>query len=54
MKKLSIVLLLLLCWAPLLAQWSGNVDLQAGLGGMEGSVVNDNRAMLHGLINGTF
>ena len=28
MKKLSIVLLLLLCWAPLRSQWSGSADLQ--------------------------
>ena len=53
-SKLFLITLLLLCRVPLHAQWSGNADLQAGLGGMEGSVVNDNQPMLHGLVNGIF
>ena len=53
-KLFVIALLLLLCRVPLHAQWSGSADLQAGLGGMEGSEVNDNKPMIHGLVNGTF
>lgn len=45
---------LLLCSLPLRAQWSGNVDLSAGLGGMEGSIVSDNKPMFHGLTQGVF
>ena len=33
---LFVILGLLLCCAPLRAQWSGSVDLSGGLGGMEG------------------
>ena len=43
---------LLLCCAPLQAQWSGSVNFAGGLGGMEGSVVNDYEPMYHGLIDG--
>ena len=46
--------LTLLLWAdPLRAQWSGSVDLSGGLGGMEGSIVNDEKPMIHGLAQGT-
>lgn len=51
---LSLGLALLLCSLPLRAQWSGNVDLSAGLGGMEGSIVSDNKPMFHGLTQGVF
>ena len=47
-------LALLLCSLPLRAQWSGNVDLSAGLGGMEGSIVSDDKPMFHGLTQGVF
>ena len=43
---------LLLCCAPLHAQWSGSIDFAGGLGGMEGSVVNDYAPMYHGLLDG--
>ena len=45
---------LLLCGAPLHAQWSGSADLATGLGGMEGNLVNEEQPMLHGLLDGTF
>ena len=45
--------LLLYCF-PLSAQWSGNVDFSGGFAGMEGSLVNDNKPMIHGLAQGTF
>ena len=54
MKRSFIILLLLLCALPLSAQWSGSVDLSTGLGGMEGSIVNDEKPMFHGLAQGTF
>jgi hypothetical protein len=47
-------LALLLCSLPLRAQWSGNVDLSAGLGVMEGSIVSDDKPMFHGLTQGVF
>jgi len=43
---------LLLCCAPLQAQWSGSINFAGGLGGMEGSVVNDYAPMYHGLLDG--
>ena len=45
---------LLLCSLPLRAQWSGNVDFSAGLGGMEGSLVSEDKPMFHGLTQGVF
>jgi hypothetical protein len=39
---------------PLWAQWSGSIDVAGGLGGMEGSVVNDDAPMFHGLLKGAF
>ncbi len=51
---LSLGLALLLCSLPLRAQWSGSVDLSAGLGGMEGSIVSDDKPMFHGLTQGAF
>ena len=51
---LSLGLALLLCCAPLRAQWSGSVDLSGGLGGMEGSEVSDDKPMFHGLVQGAF
>ena len=47
-------LALLLCSLPLRAQWSGSVDFSAGLGGMEGSLVSDDKPMFHGLTQGVF
>ena len=47
-------LIFLLSYVPLRAQWSGSVDVAGGLGGMEGSVVNDDAPMFHGLLNGAF
>jgi len=44
----------LLNCVPLQAQWSGSVDVAGGLGGMEGSVVNDDAPMFHGILDGTF
>jgi len=52
--RLFLGLALLLCSLPLRAQWSGNVDLSAGLGGMTGSIVSDDKPMFHGLTQGTF
>ena len=52
--RLFLGLALLLCSLPLRAQWSGNVDLSAGLGGMEGSIVSDDKPMFHGLTQGVF
>ena len=52
--RLFLGLTLLLCSLPLRAQWSGNVDLSAGLGGMEGSIVSDDKPMFHGLTQGVF
>ena len=49
-----ICFVLLLSCAPLRAQWSGSVDIAGGLGGMEGSVVNDDAPMFHGLLQGAF
>ena len=57
MRKISTLFLglaLLLCSLPSRAQWSGSVDLSAGLGGMEGSIVSDNTPMFHGLAQGVF
>ena len=46
---------ILLLWGnPLRAQWSGSVDLSGGLGGMEGSIVTDDKPMFHGLAQGVF
>lgn len=53
-SRLFLGLALLLCSLPLRAQWSGNVDLSAGLGGMTGSIVSDDKPMFHGLTQGTF
>lgn len=52
--RLTLVIALLPCCIPVLAQWSGSADLSAGLGGMEGSIVSDNKPMFHGLTQGTF
>ncbi|MBQ2198547.1 MAG: hypothetical protein II406_07345, partial [Bacteroidales bacterium] len=49
-----LMLALLLCCVPLRAQWSGNVDLSAGLGGMSGSIITDDKPMIHGLTEGKF
>ena len=49
-----ICFVLLLSYVPLRAQWSGSVDIAGGLGGMEGSVVNDDAPMFHGLLEGAF
>lgn len=57
MKRIQyffICFVLLLSCAPLRAQWSGSVDVAGGLGGMEGSVVNDDAPMFHGLLEGAF
>jgi len=54
MKIKILCLALLLCCVPLRAQWTGNVDLSAGLGGMEGSLISDDEPMLHGLMQGKF
>lgn len=57
MKRIQyffICFVLLLSCAPLRAQWSGSVDVAGGLGGMEGSVVNDDAPMFHGLLQGAF
>lgn len=54
MHRSFIALLLLLCALPLSAQWSGSVDLSAGVGGMEGSIVADDKPMFHGLTQGVF
>ena len=43
----------LLSCIPSQAQWSGSVDIVGGLGGMKGSVVNDDAPMFHGLVEGT-
>lgn len=51
---LFFILGLLLCCAPLRAQWSGSVDLSGGLGGMEGSEISDDKPMFHGLAQGAF
>ena len=52
--SLFLALALLLCSLPLRAQWTGNVDFSAGLGGMEGSVVSDDKPMFHGFTQGVF
>ena len=52
--RLFLGLALLLCSLPLRAQWSGNVDLSAGLGGMSGNIVSEDKPMFHGLTQGTF
>ena len=52
--RLFLGLTLLLCSLPLRAQWSGNVDLSAGLGGMSGNIVSEDKPMFHGLTQGTF
>lgn len=49
-----LMLALLLCCVPLRAQWSGNVDLSAGLGGISGSIITDDKPMIHGLTEGKF
>ena len=55
MRKLTcLILLLLLCSAPLRAQWSGGVDLSAGFGGMKSEEVNQEAPMFHGLTQGVF
>lgn len=47
--------LALLLWGlPLQAQWSGSADLSGGIGGMSGSIVNDEQPMLHWLAKGVF
>lgn len=53
-RYILICLVLLLGGVSLRAQWSGSVDLSGGLGGMEGSVVNDDAPMYHGLMKGEF
>lgn len=53
-KLLPVLFAFLLCCVPLRAQWSGNVELSGGLGGMEGSIVNDYAPMYHGLSQGVF
>ena len=52
--SLYLAFALLLCSLPLRAQWTGNVDFSAGLGGMEGSVVSDDKPMFHGFTQGVF
>ncbi len=54
MNRISFILALLLCCVPLRAQWTGSVDLSAGLGGMEGSLINEDEPMFHGLTQGKF
>lgn len=54
MKRKLLSVALLLCCVPLRAQWSGSVDLSGGIGGMEGSVISDDKPMYHGLAEGTF
>ena len=54
MKSRILVLAFLLCCIPLRAQWTGSVDLSAGLGGMEGSVISDEKPMFHGITQGLF
>ena len=53
-KLLAIVFTLLICSAPLRAQWSGNLDLSGGFGGMEGNEEVDLKPMYHGLMKGVF
>ena len=45
---------LLLCSAPVHAQWSGDVELSGGLGVMDGSLVTDDKPMFHSLAQGVF
>ena len=52
--SLYLAFALLLCSLPLRAQWTGNMDFSAGLGGMEGSVVSDDKPMFHGFTQGVF
>lgn len=54
MNRFPLILALLLCCAPLSAQWSGSVDLSGGIGGMEGSEITEDKPMLHGLVRGNF
>lgn len=54
MKARTLCLILLLLAIPARAQWSGSAELSAGLGGMEGSLVNDNEPMFHGFAQGAF
>lgn len=51
-KLQTVILFLLLCSFPLRAQWSGGVDLSAGLGGMPGSFITDDKPLFHGRAEG--
>ena len=53
-RRTLLIALLILCCAPLRAQWSGSVDLSAGIGGMEGTEVSENKPMIHAITEGTF
>lgn len=53
-RFLATALCVLSCAFPAKAQWSGNAELAAGLGGMEGSLVNDNKPMFRGLVRGNY
>ena len=53
-RFLTVALCVLFCALPLKAQWSGNADFAAGIGGMEGGLVNDYKPMLQGLARGDF
>ncbi len=53
MRKLFVFCLaLVLHCLPLCAQWSGNLDLSGGLGGMEGNEITQSGPMYHGLVKG--
>ena len=54
LHSLLTCLVFLIGCLPLRAQWSGGLDIAGGLGGMEGSVVNDDAPMFHGLLDGAF
>ncbi|MBP3202192.1 MAG: outer membrane beta-barrel protein [Bacteroidales bacterium] len=53
-KTLILAFLLLLCPAILRAQWSGSVDVSAGLGIMNGDLVSDTNPQPHVLTQGNF
>ena len=53
LHSLLTCLVFLIGCLPLRAQWSGGLDIAGGLGGMEGSVVNDDAPMFHGLLDGS-
>ena len=53
-SRLFIALAFLLVGIPLRAQWSGDADLSFGLGAMEGSIINEEKPMVHGLMKGLF